>query len=71
MLFWSAMAGMSCFGLCHMDAMVGPWIPLVWLKMSLCYSISSVQERAFEVHPLWFALLGDLVEHQLDSFQMK
>lgn len=71
MWFWSAMAGVFCFGLCHMDAMAGPWTPLVWLKVSLCYSISSVQERAFEVGPLWFTLLGDLGEHELDSLQMK
>lgn len=38
-----------CFAFCHVDATVGPWIPLVWLRVSLCYWISSVQEPAFEV----------------------
>lgn len=51
MLFWSATVDLSCFALCYVDASVGPWIPLVWLRASLCYRVSSVQEPAFEVRP--------------------
>lgn len=62
-MFCSAMAAVSCFGLCRMDVTVGPWIPLAWLQMSLCYSVSSVQEHAFGVIPcgsLCWGILGNM-----------
>jgi len=47
----SATVDLSSFALRRVDDTVGPGILLIWLRVSLCRGITSIQEPAFEVRP--------------------